>query len=169
MAVARRVAGVLAALLLVAGCSDGDDEAASTTSQDAGTTAERSDSSSTTAPPEYTGDPDSAFCTLLRETDPGTVLAGDAGDPASVEAAFGRLVDVLARATEAAPPEIADDVALVAAGIGALDGALAAVGYDFDAMATSGAAEEISTAVNDPAFVDAGARLSAYRTQVCGL
>jgi hypothetical protein len=50
-----------------------------------------------------------------------------------------------------------------------LDDALAAVGYDYDALAASGAADEVLTAVNDPAFADAGARLAAYRSQVCGL
>ncbi len=168
----RALAALLAlAGLVAAGCSGDDDEgSASTTRDERSTTADAPASSSrTTAPPEYSGDPGSPFCTLLRATDPATVLSGDAEDPASVEAAFARLTEVLADALDAAPPEISDDVALVAAGIGALDGALAAAGYDFQALATSEAAAEISAAVNDPAFVDAGARLSAYRGQVCGL
>jgi len=146
------------------GCSTGDDEGSGTT-----TTSGPAALSSTTAPPEYTGDSGSPFCSLLREVDPSTVLAGDADDPASVEAAFRRLVDVLAQATAAAPPEIEADVAFVAAGVDALDGALAEAGYDFDVLAASDAAGEVTAAVNDPAFTDAGIRLSAYRTQVCGL
>ena len=80
-----------------------------------------------------------------------------------------RLVAVLTDATEVAPEEIAADVALVAGGIEALDAALAAVGYDVDALAASPEAAQVTAAVNDPIFTDAGARLSAYRTQVCQL
>jgi hypothetical protein len=58
---------------------------------------------------------------------------------------------------------------LVADGMDALDAALAAVGYDFDALATSDAADAVVAAVNDPAFADAGVRLAAYRAQVCRL
>lgn len=61
------------------------------------------------------------------------------------------------------------DAALVADGVEALDGALAAVAYDFDALAASAASAEVIAAVNDPAFSTAGDRLGAYRTQVCHL
>jgi hypothetical protein len=60
-------------------------------------------------------------------------------------------------------------VALVAEGMTSLAAALAAVGYDFDALAAGGNADAVLAAVNDPAFADAGVRLSAYRTQVCQL
>lgn len=60
-------------------------------------------------------------------------------------------------------------MALVAEGMEALDATLAEVGYDFDALAASGAAAEVTAAVNDPAFTVAGDRLNAYRTQVCRL
>jgi hypothetical protein len=101
--------------------------------------------------------------------DTSTVLAGDADDPASVEEALGRLVGIMAEASEAAPPEIVDDVALVAGGVVALDEALAAAGYDFDVLAASDGGTEVMDAANDPAFTDAGIRLAAYRTQVCEL
>ena len=76
---------------------------------------------------------------------------------------------MLADASETAPPDIVEDVALVAGGVAALDEALAAVGYDFEALAASEAGDEVMAAANDPAFADAGARLAAYRTQVCEL
>lgn len=146
------------------GCSTGDDEGSGTT-----TTASTAGGPSTTSPPDYEGDPDSAFCTLLRDVDTSSILAGDADDPASVEMALGRLIDVLADASETAPPDIVDDVALVAGGVAALDGALAAAGYDFEALAASEAGAEVMQAANDPVFTDAGVRLAAYRTQVCEL
>jgi hypothetical protein len=96
-------------------------------------------------------------------------MAGDPGDPTVVEAGFTRLVGVLRDVHALAPPEIEADAKLVSDGIAALDAALAAVGYDFDALAASPAAAEVTSAVNDPAFTAAGDRLSAYRTQVCHL
>lgn len=162
----RRALLATLVLLGAVACSGGDGEgAATTTTADPGT----AESSSTTAPPDYTGDPGSPFCTLLRDTDPSTILAGDGGDPAAVEQAFTRLVGVFADARALAPSEIAADVGLVADGIQALDAALAAVGYDFTALAATPQAAEVTAAVNDPVFTDAGARISAYRSQVCGL
>jgi hypothetical protein len=155
---------LLVAVAVLGGCSTGDDEGSATT-----TTATRSGTSATTEPPDYEGDPDSPFCTLLRDVDTTSILAGDADDPASVEAALARLVEVLADASETAPPDIVEDVALVAGGVAALDEALAAVGYDFEALAASDAGAEVMAAANDPVFADAGTRLAAYRTQVCEL
>lgn len=160
-----RRALLIAFVLLVAACSDGGGEDAGTTTTEPSTAG----SSSTTAPPTYTGDAASPFCTLLRDTDPSTILAGDGGDPGAVEQAFTRLVRVFADARALAPAEIAADVGLVADGIEALDAALAAVGYDFTALAATPQAAEVTAAVNDPVFTDAGARISAYRAQVCGL
>jgi hypothetical protein len=142
-------------------CSNGDDGTADTTTST--TTA------TTVEAPVFTGDPDSAFCSRLREIDPNTVLAGTPGDPAEVEVAFRELVRTLRDLGALAPTEVEADAALVVDGIEALDAALAAVGYDFDALATSSAAAEVTAAVNDPAFTAAGDRLTAYRTQVCRL
>ena len=161
---AALVLAVCAAAL--AACSDDSDEgggAPTTTSAGAEAT------STTTEAPTFTGDPGSSFCTLLREIDPTSLLTGDPADPAAVEEGFRRLVAVLRDLHAVSPQEVEPDVALVADGIEALDAALAAVGYDFDALAASGAADEVTTAVNDPAFTTAGTRLSAYRTQVCQL
>lgn len=126
-------------------------------------------SPTTTEPLVFTGDAASPFCTLLRDADLTTVLSGDPADPASVETALRRLVGVLRDARALAPPEVEPDAALLAEGVAALDAALAAVDYDFDALAASGAGAEVTAAVNDPAFTAAGDRLAAYRTQVCQL
>ncbi len=151
--------------MVLAACSnDGEERAGRTpTTTDASTT-----TASTTAP-QFRGDPSSPFCELLRNVDPTTILAGDPGDPATVEAGFRRLVGVLHDAQALAPAEIEADLTLVTEGIAALDATLAEVGYDFDALAASGQSAAVTEAVNDPAFTAAGERLGAYRTQVCGL
>lgn len=154
------VVGALAVVLLGAACSTGDDEGSPTT-----TTAR----ASTTTAPTFTGDPGSPFCELLRGVDASVVPSGDLADPAAVEVTFRELVQVLHDALAVAPPEIEGDLVLVSQGIDALDASLAQVGYDFDVLAASGEADTITEAVNDPAFADAGARLNAYRTQVCRL
>jgi hypothetical protein len=97
------------------------------------------------------------------------VLDRDASTPEGVAAGFQRLVEVLDEAARTAPAAVQGDAALLADGVAALDEALAAVGYDFDALARSPEAVEITDAVNDPAFTVAGDRLEAYRDQVCGL
>jgi hypothetical protein len=51
----------------------------------------------------------------------------------------------------------------------ALNEAMAAASYDYDVLAVSPEARGVSEAVNDPAFTVAGARVQAYRQQVCGL
>ncbi len=100
---------------MLGACSGSDAPSASVTS----TT--RRAAITTTSVPRFTGDPQSAFCNLLRGVDTSSVLAGDAGDPAATEAAFRRLVGLLRDAHDLAPPEIEPDLALVAAGFEALD------------------------------------------------
>lgn len=159
-----RAAAGLALALVVGACSGGEEAADRTTT----TLKDRSTSSSTPSP-TFTGDAGSPFCTLLRGVDTRSVLQGDPTDPTSVQAGFRRLVGVLRDALAVSPPEIEADLALVSEGIEALDATLAAVGYDYEALAASGQAAKLSEAVNDPAFSAAGVRLSAYRTQVCQL
>lgn len=149
------------ALLVAAACSSDDDAGSTTTTAGATTT--------TVEVPTFTGDADGPFCARLRDVDPATLLDGEPGEPADVAAGFQELVRTLRDLEAVAPAEVEPDVVLVAEGVAALDAALAAVGYDFDALATSSAAAEVTAAVNDPAFTTAGDRLSAYRAQVCGL
>ena len=117
----------------------------------------------TTAVPTFTGDPDSEFCTLLRQVDLGTLTA-EGGEDGSIEGAFAQLIDLFLDAEEVAPPEIRPDLAFLGQGIFLLDQSLFAVGYDFDQLP-----DDVVRAVNDPAFTEAGDRITAYRTQVCEL
>jgi hypothetical protein len=150
--------------VLGAACSSDDagDAAATTSPTETSTT-------TSTPSPTFTGDASSPFCALLDDLALDDAVDAEATDPAAVGEAFRSVVAVLDEAAALAPAEILADVTLVADGMDALDDALAAVGYDYDALAASGAADEVLTAVNDPAFADAGARLAAYRSQVCGL
>jgi hypothetical protein len=151
---------------LLAGCSSGGADAASATTT---STAEPGDGTTTTTPPAFEGDAGSPFCEVLRNADPSTVPEADPTDPAAVESSFAQVIGMLHDALAVAPPEIEPDLTLVTQGMEQLDATLAQVSYDFEALAASGKAAELSTAVNDPAFAAAGARLSAYRGQVCGL
>lgn len=118
---------------------------------------------STTEVPTFTGDADSEFCMLLRDVDLRT-LTGVEGEGRSVQAAFAQLIDLFLDAELVAPPEIKPDMTLLGEGIFLLDQSLSEVGYDFDQLP-----DDVVRAVNDPVFADAGARLAAYRTEVCGL
>jgi hypothetical protein len=146
---------------VTAACSgdDGDSD------EDAG----RDEVTSTTEVPSFTGDADSPFCTLLRDVDIDSVLSGEPGTPETLQAGFQQLVTVLDQAAELAPADIAEDTATIADGMAALNEAMAAAGYDYDVLAVSPEARGVSEAVNDPAFSVAGARVQAYRQQVCGL
>jgi hypothetical protein len=138
-------------------CSGDDGDAAAPTS------------TSTTEAPTFTGPADSPFCGLLRDVDIQSALTGEEGSPERLRAGFEHLVEVLDQAAELAPDEIAEDAATLADGVAALNEALAAAGYDYDALAVSPEGVEVSRAVNDPAFTVAGDRLEAYRHQVCQL
>jgi hypothetical protein len=151
-AAAVALAAVL--VLLGGGCSD-DDEAAP--------------GSTTTAALEFEGDPDSAFCGLLREAQVDEAFRLPAATPEELEANYTETILLFAEAAEQAPPEVQTDIGLVLQGLIAFDEALRAVGYSFEALEQSPDAAEIAAAVNDPAFRQAGDRIEAYRRQVCGL
>jgi hypothetical protein len=99
----------------------------------------------------------------------GDHLVDDALEGTDIEAAYTHLLGVLRRSAEAAPPELQQDAGLLYEGISALDDALRAVGYDYDALASSPEGPSVSAAVNDPAFTVAGDRIQAYKHQVCKL
>jgi hypothetical protein len=124
-------------------------------------------SSSTTTSIVFTGDPASPFCGVLRDLEADTVLDRPSASPQDVEAAYTHLLEVLHRAASSAPPELQADTGLLYEGIAALDDALRAVGYDYDALAGSPSGPSVSAAVNDPAFTVAGDRIQAYKHQVC--
>jgi hypothetical protein len=154
----RALAVLLAAGVLLTACSDDGDGGG-----------DRSSASSTSTTVVYTGDPASGFCTLLRDLALDEVLSQPSETAAEVEVAFTHLLDVLHQTAAAAPPELEEDTALLVAGIAALDDALRSVGYSYDALADSPDGPQVSAAVNDPAFAVAGAHITAYKQQVCGL
>ena len=151
-----RTAAVAAVLLLTA-CSQGSGPAAVPSSSTTSTTV------------HFTGNAASSFCTLLRDLNTQDVLKGGSSTPTSAAVAFAKLRQVLTDTAAQAPPELATDISLLAAGIAALDDALRAVGYSYDALASSPNALAVSAAVNDPAFATAGTRITAYKAQVCHL
>ena len=157
MRAGRAAAVTLVAALVLVGpaCSDDDDEA-------------EPDAPATTQL-VFEGDADSPFCALLREAQVDETLRVPAGTPEELEANYTRTIQLFARAAEQAPPEVQTDVGLVLQGLIALDDALRATGYSFEALEQSPDAAQISAAVNDPAFRVAGQRIEAYRTQVCGI
>jgi hypothetical protein len=161
--VRRGIAVVLGgALLLVATACSGDDDDLDGDAAEA--------RSSTTSTLVFTGDPASPFCTLLREVEVDGLLDEEAASAAEVEAGFTTVLDVLGRVAERAPEELREDTALVLAGVAALDDALRAVGYSYDALAAEpDLAVEVSRSANDPAFAVANQRIEAYKSQVCGL
>jgi hypothetical protein len=157
--VRRAAAAAITVLLALTACSNGggskhaNDEASTTTS--------------TTV--HFTGDPSSPFCARLKDLNTQDVLKDSKGAPASIEAGFTTLRQVLADTAAQAPQELVGDITAIAAGIAALDDALRSVGYSYDALADAPNALAVSAAVNDPAFAEAGARITAYKTQVCHL
>ena len=157
----RAVALLSAAVLLLApaACSRDDGDAGD----------DAADASTTTSTLVFTGDREGPFCRVLRDLAVDTVLEDPSDSAEEVEAAFTHLLDVLHRAADAAPPELAEDTALLVAGIASLDDALRSVGYDYDALAESDQGPAVAAAVNDPAFGVAGDRIEAYKHQVCGL
>lgn len=167
---ARPLAAALVAVVLgsaAVGCADDDDAA-----QEAERAAEgsASTSSSTSTSIQFTGDADSPFCSRLRDVRLEGLLDGEVATPAEVEAAFVAVLGALQELADVAPPELVEDTSLVLAGMVALDDALRAVGYSYDALAAEPeVAVQVSRAANDPAFADANARIEAYKDQVCHL
>ncbi len=154
----------VAALAVVAACS-GDDGGGA---DDDGAAEDGASATSTSTSIVFTGDPGSSFCTQLRDARLEVDLDEDSATPAEVEAAFTAVLEALGTVVEQSPPELAEDTALVLAGMVALDDALRAVGYSYDDLAADPArAVAVSRAANDPAFAVANARIAAYRAQVC--
>ena len=154
------VATVLAVLVTTAcGSDDGGEDAAPTEGVPAETTA-------TTAPPEFEGDPDSAFCRRSRQAADEPVLDPfEAGlGPREVELRFRALAQRFEGFAEIAPEPLADDLALLDGTFQDLAVLLDEADYDFARVAEDGA--DISV-FDDPALADVAARLEAYQDQVC--
>lgn len=158
-----RAAAVVVVGLAVLACS-GDDVAPATSELTTSIVAD--DPPNTTAPPSYTGDRDSPFCVEVLEGADRPVLDPFAAglDAREIELRMRSLVVRFDQLADLAPVELADDLDRVSIALESLDSALADHGYDLGAAGDAGT--DLST-LNDPAFVDVGARVAAYADQVC--
>lgn len=149
-------------ILLLAACSGGDDDASPGHSS---TTTGASGSSSTTTV-IFTGEADSEFCVLLAESEEQPVLDPfEAGlGPREVELRFRALELRFAELAEVAPPDLEADIDGLVTALEDLGSELEGAGYDFAALAESGA--DVS-AFDDESFAESAARVDAYRQQVC--
>lgn len=164
------IVGLMLVILLVVGAgagafiggTDSDDPRTSET------TANTEPVVSTTAPPDYTGDPNSPFCALVREADARPTQDPFAPDiaAAEVELRFRAFKVRFVELAAAAPSELTEDLSVLVAALEELDVTLAAADYDFVALRESGA--DLS-GFDNPAFIDVGTRLAQYRSQVCDL
>ena len=150
----RVVSSVLAVAALVglAGCSsddDGDDTAAVTTTS--------SVASSTPTTRLYTGDPNSEFCRLAKENSTRVSQVGSAvSNPEQLAALLGEVAPAVREIVKVAPPELKDDMPVLADG--------------FEKLLTSANEGQIDLSVlTEPKFQAAGQNLAAYGQQVCGI
>lgn len=168
--VARRAGASLTVLAfgvaVLASASCTDDTAAPTTTTSTAVSAVGTAPSSTTTVPVYEGDPDSVFCQeLLAAADRPLLDPFAAGvDARELELRLRALLVRFETLVTTAPPAIADDVELVAAGIVTLDDALDRHGYDLGAAAEAG--EDLAF-LDAPEFGAVATRIAAYQDQVC--
>lgn len=155
------LAAVLAAALALAGCGNDD-------GGDAAPDEPTATAPATTEPLAFDGDPDSAFCQRSREAADRPVLDPfEAGiEPREVELRFRALAQRFDGFAELAPPELADDLALLDERFDELARVLDDADYDFARVAESGV--DISV-FDDPELGAIADRLSAYQAQVCTL
>lgn len=157
-----RLAAALVAVALVvgAGCSDDGGDGP----LDGGSVVPE-----TTVAPSFTGDADSAFCEVTRSfaTEPGPDPFAPGLDPVDVQIQMRNAVLRLEQLVDAAPAEIEDDLTVLLGGLLTLENALRE--YDFDLTLAVASGVDIGDLNTDPAFRDAGTRVSAYQAQVCDL
>lgn len=152
---------MLGAVILLSACRGGSDDVASST-----TTTEPAASATSTTSPEFAGEPDSEFCSLVNSADERPVRDPfEAGlDPPEVRVRFRALQLRFEELAAVAPPELGDDLDALVDSLDELDVVLADAGYDFGRLAGTDA--DVS-AFDDPRFVDTATRLASYRAQVC--
>lgn len=121
----------------------------------------------------FEGAADSAYCRAAADFDAAAgELAASGFEPAALEAfVTGDAEDLLARSAEAAPAELADDVAALVAYEQDVRFPLFA-DYDYDLrriLLEAPVEERVRFQYTDPAVVGPFTRTSAYDQQVCGL
>jgi len=149
----RRVLSVLAvatAVFVLAACGGGDDDEASTATTN-------TPSATGITPPTYEGSSDSEFCRLGRENNARLQdITGAFGDPIVLARLLQEAAPEVRKAAAVAPPEIKNDVTVLADGFETLLGSLQAGQPD-------------TSVILDPRFQTAATNLNAYAQQVCGI
>ncbi len=147
-------------VLLLGGCNGGDDEAASTTSAPAPgptTTGRPVDTS-------FTGQDSARFCDLARTYDDRSTALGSSPTPGQLRTAVQEGEAAISQAVGAAPPEIKNDVEVLAAAFGAVVDELEKANFDPNRVSPA-AFEQLQA----PEFQAATTRFQAYLRNVCGV
>jgi hypothetical protein len=173
-------AAVIAVLLV--GCGSDNSPKAIPVATSPATTSSGSDSSATTSggsdasttTPTFEGGGSGEFCDFAKDIESSDLANSLGDDSTNLKENFGKIDDVLAKATEKAPSEIKADVETLAAGMKKYEDFLAK--YDYDIVKLTEAAqkdpkvlEEATDALSDPRFEEASTRISAYAEQVCAI
>ena len=105
----------------------------------------------------YTGDPNSEFCRLAKENSTRVSQVGSAvSNPEQLAALLGEVAPAVREIVKVAPPELKDDMPVLADG--------------FEKLLTSANEGQIDLSIlTEPKFQAAGQNLAAYGQQVCGI
>ena len=105
----------------------------------------------------YTGDPNSEFCTQARDNSTRvSQIGGAVSNPEQLSALLEEVAPAVRSIVKVAPPELKDDVTVLAEG--------------FEALLKSANDGQIDlTVLTAPKFQTAGQNLAAYGKQVCGI
>jgi ABC-type glycerol-3-phosphate transport system substrate-binding protein len=149
----RRVLSVLAvatAAFVLAACGGDDDN-------DSATATTSTPPATGITPPTYTGSSDSEFCRLGRENnDRLQEITGAFGDPTALARLLQESAPEVRKAAEVAPPEIKNDVTVLADGFETL-------------LQSLESGQPDTSVILDPRFQVAATNLNAYARQVCGI
>ncbi|MEM9035905.1 MAG: hypothetical protein AAGA99_14560 [Actinomycetota bacterium] len=162
---------LIALALLVAACGGDSDDSGDEESSPSTVAVESGDDSSEAAPEttagqaEVSGDPNSEWCQLARQTQDQLDLA--VTDPFALFTPDGmnQLTGLLDMAVQAAPPEIRSDVASTRDSFGQLRTLLESYDYDFFSIPET----EFDGAFDETALDQASSNIEAYNQQVCGI
>jgi hypothetical protein len=106
---------------------------------------------------------DSEFCSFNADINDGLgSIDMSSASPDEIAAAFELITDNIDEAVSMAPDEISDDVAVLANGVKGFVEVLSDYDFNFLAIPDSAAEDPRFSAVNDPAYEAAAARVDAY-------
>ena len=112
------------------------------------------------------------FCSFGEQfLDRGTALtaAMDSNDAALLQAATGETTTQIEGMTKSAPPEIADDLAVVRSLYAEFVGVLEGGDYDLVALSADPVAQAVVEKLNSPDASNASTNLDAFLTDACGI